>query len=46
MMREEIVFGPIHSRRLGSSLGIKTYLILLAWLALGLNFFTPTVSRS
>ena len=23
MMREEIVFGPIHSRRLGSSLGIN-----------------------
>ena len=23
MMREELVFGPIHSRRLGSSLGIN-----------------------
>ena len=31
--------------QLGTSLSMESYIILFAWVALGVNFYTPTVSR-
>lgn len=31
---------------LSTSLTKETYIILVAWVALGVNFYTPTVMRS